>query len=189
MKKENRAMIFSAPSGAGKSTIVSHLMKKFPILGFSISATSRQPRENEVNGREYYFLSTDEFRKKIAENEFIEYEEVYEGYYYGTLKSEVERLWNEGKVIVFDIDVKGGLNLKKLYGNAALAVFIKPPSIEVLRERLLKRGSEDSESLERRIKKAEYELTFESQFDKVLVNDCLERCLKEAEQITEDFLS
>lgn len=182
-------MIFSAPSGAGKSTIVSHLMKKFPVLGFSISATSRQPRENEVNGREYYFLSTDEFRKKIAENEFIEYEEVYEGYYYGTLKSEVERLWNEGKVIVFDIDVKGGLNLKKLYGNTALAVFIKPPSIEVLRERLIKRGSEDSASLERRIKKAEYELTFESQFDKVLVNDSLERCLKEAELITEDFLS
>ncbi|HRR49987.1 MAG TPA: guanylate kinase [Bacteroidales bacterium] len=189
MKKENRAMIFSAPSGAGKSTIVSHLMKKFPVLGFSISATSRQPRENEVNGREYYFLSTEEFRKKIANNEFVEYEEVYKGYYYGTLKSEVERLWNEGKVIVFDIDVKGGLNLKKLYGDAALAVFIKPPSIEVLRERLVKRGSEDSASLERRIKKAEYELTFESQFDKVLVNDSLEQCLKEAEQITEEFLS
>ncbi|MEA5006243.1 MAG: guanylate kinase [Rikenellaceae bacterium] len=184
-----KVIIFSAPSGAGKSTIVSHLMNRFPVLGFSVSATSRAPRGAEINGKEYYFFTTEEFKDKIDNDEFIEYEEVYKGSYYGTLKSEIVRLWNNGKIIVFDIDVVGGVNLKNLFGESALSVFIKPPSLEVLRERLAGRGTEDNESVESRIKKAQYELTFENKFDKVLINDNLEDCLKEADKITEEFIS
>lgn len=184
-----KVIIFSAPSGAGKSTIVTYLMKRYPILGFSVSATSRAPRGAEVNGREYYFFTSEEFKTKIDNNEFIEYEEVYKGSYYGTLKSEIDRLWNNGKIIVFDIDVVGGVNLKNLFGDSALSVFIKPPSLEILRERLTGRGTEDIESVEKRVKKAQYELTFEDKFDKVLINDNLDACLKEAERITEEFIS
>ncbi len=184
-----KVMIFSAPSGAGKSTIVAHLMKRFPVLGFSVSATSRAPRGEESNGKEYYFFNTEEFKKKIANNEFIEYEEVYKGFYYGTLKSEIDKLWSQGKIILFDIDVVGGVNLKKLFGESALSVFIKPPSLEVLRERLTGRGTEDNESVERRLTKAQYELSFEDKFDVILINDKLEDCLGEAERITEEFIS
>ncbi len=184
-----KVIIFSAPSGAGKSTIVTHLMKRYPVLGFSVSATSRAPRGAEVNGKEYYFFTTEEFKKKIDNKEFVEYEEVYKGSYYGTLKSEIDRLWNNGKIIVFDIDVVGGVNLKNLFGESALSVFIKPPSLEILRERLTGRGTEDTESVEKRVKKAQYELTFEGKFDEVLINDNLEVCLKEAEIITEKFIS
>ncbi len=188
-KKENRVMIFSAPSGSGKTTVVRHLLKKYNSLGFSISATSRAPRGREQNGREYYFLSSDEFKNYIEQGKFVEYEEVYEGLFYGTMLSEVERIWNEGKVILFDIDVKGGVNLKQLYGDKALSVFIKAPSTEALRERLTKRGTDTPEAIEKRILKAQYELTFENQFDKVIVNDNLVNCLSEAERITESFLS
>lgn len=184
-----KVIIFSAPSGAGKSTVVTHLMKRYPVLGFSVSATSRAPRGAEVNGKEYYFFTTEEFKKKIDNKEFVEYEEVYKGSYYGTLKSEIDRLWNNGKIIVFDIDVVGGVNLKNLFGESALSVFIKPPSMEVLRDRLTARGTEDPESVEKRVKKAQYELTFEDKFDEVLINDHLDKCLKEAERITEKFIS
>jgi len=186
--KSRKVMIFSAPSGSGKSTIVRHLMDRYPMLGFSVSATSRQPRGEETDGKEYYFLSVDDFKKRIKNNEFVEYQEVYKGCYYGTLKSEVERLWNDGKTILFDIDVVGAVNLKKLYGDDALALFVKPPSIEVLRERLVNRGTESEDAIEKRVIKAEYELSFENQFDKILVNDKLEDCLEEARKITEEFL-
>lgn len=187
-KKENRVLIFSAPSGSGKSTIVKHLIGKYKNLDFSISATSRAPRGTEQNGKEYYFLTTDQFRQYINEDKFVEYEEVYDGLFYGTLRSEVERIWNEERIVLFDIDVKGGINLKKLYGDNALSVFIKAPSLEILRERLVKRGTDTPEAIEKRVIKAKYELSFETMFDKVIVNDILSDCLLEAERITESFL-
>lgn len=185
--KKNKVIIFSAPSGAGKSTVVKHLMKEFPNLGFSISATSRKPRGKEQHGREYYFLSPQEFVKKIENNEFVEYEEVYTNLHYGTLKSEVERIWAEGKIAIFDIDVKGGINLKKLYGNSALSIFIMPPSIEVLKERLLLRGTETPKSMELRLAKAAQEIEYSNQFDTTLINDNLEQCLLKAEEIVRKF--
>ncbi|MDD2584117.1 MAG: guanylate kinase [Bacteroidales bacterium] len=185
--KKNKVIIFSAPSGAGKSTVVKHLMKEFPNLGFSISATSRKPRGKEQHGREYYFLSPQEFVKKIENNEFVEYEEVYTNLHYGTLKSEVERIWAEGKIAIFDIDVKGGINLKKLYGNSALSIFIMPPSIEVLKERLLLRGTETPKSMELRLAKAAQEIKHSNQFDTTLINDNLEQCLLKAEEIVRKF--
>ncbi|MCK9305317.1 MAG: guanylate kinase [Bacteroidales bacterium] len=188
-KRESRVVIFSAPSGSGKSTIVKHLLGKYNNLGFSVSATSRAPRGSEQDGKEYYFLTPDLFRKYISEDKFVEYEEVYDGLFYGTLRSEVERIWNEGRVVLFDIDVKGGLNLKKLYGDNALSVFIKAPSLEILRERLVKRGTDTPEAIEKRVDKARYELSFEPGFDKVIVNDILSDCLLEAEKTTESFLS
>lgn len=181
-----KILIFSAPSGAGKSTVINYLLKKYPFLQFSVSATSRKPRGEEIHGREYFFLSADDFRHKIHNGEFVEYEEVYEGVFYGTLKSEVERIWSSGGVVVFDVDVVGGVNLKKIFGKNALSVFIQPPSIKVLRERLMSRGTDDAVSVEKRVSKAEVELTFRSKFDKVLVNDLLERCLGEAVQIIEE---
>jgi len=185
--KKNKVIILSAPSGAGKSTVVAHLMKTFPNLGFSISATSRKPRGEEQNGREYYFLSPELFIKKIEANEFIEYEEVYTNLHYGTLKSEVERIWNQDKIVVFDIDVKGGINLKKLYGNKALSIFIMPPSIDVLKERLLARGTETPESMELRLAKASQEIEYSNKFDTVLINDNLEQCLVKAQEIVDNF--
>lgn len=186
---EHRMLIFSAPSGAGKTTVVRHLLKKYPYMDFSISATSRLPRGEEINGREYFFLNKEEFKKKIDAGEFIEYEEVYPGFFYGTLKSEVERIWSKGNIIVFDIDVKGAVNLKRLYGKNALAVFVKSPSVEILRERLTARGTDTPEAIERRIAKAKEELSYEGYFDEVLTNKNLEKCLLEAEQLVEKFYS
>ncbi len=184
-----KALIFSAPSGSGKTTVVNHLLKVMEDkLAFSISATTRKPRPNEIDGREYYFLDTTAFQKKIDENAFVEYEMVYKGLYYGTLKSEVEKVWKQGKCVVFDVDVIGGLNLKKQFGNQALAVFLKPPSIEILMDRLTKRSTEVEHMLKERIAKAQHELSFEDKYDIVLVNDVLENTLQEAEQLVNQFL-
>ncbi len=182
-------IIVTAPSGAGKTTIVKHLLQVMPILSFSISATTREARPHETNGKEYYFISQDDFQKKIQHGKFIEYEEVYQNQYYGTLKSEVDRIWDEGKSVIFDIDVKGALNLKKLYGDNALSIFIKPPSFEILKERLKNRKTENKTSLDKRIERAKFELSFEDQFDAVLINDVLENSFKEAEKIVNSFLN
>ncbi|MCZ8214999.1 MAG: guanylate kinase [Cyclobacteriaceae bacterium] len=183
-----KALIFSAPSGSGKTTIVKHLLQNNTDLGFSISASTRDKRgRTEQHGKDYYFLSPEEFRQKIDANEFIEWEEVYEGNFYGTLKSEIERLWSEGKNVIFDVDVKGGLSLKKYFGDKALAVFVKVPSIEVLKERLKDRGTESEESLSRRLFKAKFEMGFEDKFDVVLVNEDREKSLAEAQKLYDDF--
>lgn len=179
-------LIFSAPSGSGKSTVVNYLLERYHFLEFSVSATSRGPRGNEQNGKEYFFLSVEEFRSKIESGDFIEYEEVYEGVYYGTLKSEVERIWARNGVVVFDVDVVGGVNLKKIFGKQALSVFIQPPSVKALKERLIARGTDDLVSIEKRVAKAEVELTFRSKFDIVLVNDNLEECLEESVKLIEN---
>ncbi|MBQ5783864.1 MAG: guanylate kinase, partial [Bacteroidales bacterium] len=168
-------------------TIVHHLLEKYIFLEFSISATSRAPRGKEENGKDYYFFTTEEFENKIKADHFVEYEEVYAGSYYGTLKSEVERIWAKGNIIVFDIDVKGGVNLKKLYGENAVAVFIQPPSVEELRNRLIGRGTDSPEAIERRVAKAEEELTYASKFDIVLINDKLDEAFLTAEKIVEEF--
>ena len=183
-----KVIIFSAPSGAGKSTVVGHLLKTFPFLEFSISATSRPPRGNEKDGIEYYFFSEQQFRDLISQNAFVEYEEVYPGSFYGTLRSEVERIWAKGHVILFDIDVKGGVNLKRIFGDNALSVFVRPPSIEELRRRLIGRGTDSPEAIERRVAKAEEELGYESMFDRILENDILEETLAEAEKIVRTFI-
>ncbi|EKB50056.1 guanylate kinase [Cecembia lonarensis] len=185
-----KAIIFSAPSGSGKTTIVKHLLGKFPNLGFSISASTRDKRgRTEQNGKDYYFLSPEEFKQKIDENEFIEWEEVYEGNFYGTLKEEIQRLWDNGKHVIFDVDVKGGLNLKRYFGDKALAIFVKVPSMEVLQERLKDRGTESEESLSRRLYKAKFEMTFADKFDAVIVNDNIQHSFEEAEQMVAAFLS
>ena len=187
---DNKVIIFSAPSGAGKSTIVGHLLGLYPELEFSISATSRAPRGQEKHGVEYYFFSADEFRKMIAEDKFVEYEEVYSGSFYGTLRSEVERIWAKGHAIVFDIDVQGGVNLKRIFGDQALSVFIQAPSVEVLRERLVGRGTDSEEAIERRVAKAASEMEFAAgKFDYVLINDDLQTALSEAEDTIARFLN
>lgn len=186
---DGKVVIFSAPSGAGKSTIVNHLLKKFPELEFSISATSRAPRGNEQDGREYYFFSAERFRQLIAEDKFVEHEEVYPGSFYGTLKSELERIWAKGHVIVFDIDVKGGVNVKRIFGDKAFSVFIQAPSVDVLRQRLIGRGTDSAEAIEKRVAKAASEMEFAAgKFDYVLVNDDLETALAEAEKIIGKFI-
>jgi guanylate kinase len=182
------ALIFSAPSGSGKTTIARHLLEKFPALAFSISATSRAPRGNEKDGVDYYFIPPALFREKIARGEFLEWEEVYAGNFYGTLKSEAGRVWEKGQALVCDVDVKGGLNIKKALGNQALAVFVQPPSMEVLRERLQNRGTESPEAMARRLQKAAEELAFAPQFDKIIVNDNLDRAQEEAEKLVAEFL-
>ena len=184
-----KLIIFSAPSGAGKSTIVHHILTCGFNMEFSVSATSRAPRGNEVHGVDYYYLTPEEFRSKIRKNEFLEYEEVYPDSFYGTLRSEVERITGQGKNVVFDIDVLGGINIKKQYDEQALALFIAPPSIEVLHQRLINRGTDTPEMIAKRIGKAEYELSFAPQFDKVVVNDDLEKAKKEAEKLIREFLS
>ena len=187
---KGKLIIFSAPSGSGKSTIVQYLMKEHPELRlvFSVSCTSRAPRGTERNGIDYFFLSPDEFRQKISKGEFLEYEEVYQDKFYGTLKSQVDSQANRGENIVFDVDVKGGCNIKKYYGNRALSVFIQPPSVEELRRRLLGRATDAPEVIEQRLSKAAYELTFADRFDKVIVNDDLAVAKAEAYQIVSDFL-
>ena len=182
-KKKGKLFIFSAPSGSGKTTVVRHLLNNFPDFEFSVSATSRPPRPNEKHGVDYFFLTPEEFKEKISNGEFLEWEEVYNGTYYGTLKSEIDRIRDNGKHIVFDVDVVGGVNIKKHYGNEAMAVFIKPPSLEELGKRLQLRSTETPETLRKRLEKAEWELGFASGFDTVLVNDKLDQALKEAEGI------
>lgn len=185
----NKVVIFSAPSGAGKSTIVNHLLGIHPELEFSISATSRAPRGQEQHGVEYYFYTADEFRRMIEEDKFVEHEEVYPGSFYGTLKSEVERIWAKGNTIIFDIDVQGGVNLKRIFGDQAFSVFIQAPSVEILRERLIGRGTDTAEAIEKRVAKAASELEFAAgKFDYTLVNDDLATALNEAERIIGDFL-
>lgn len=186
---EGKILIFSAPSGSGKSTLVNHLLSLGIPLGFSISATSRAPRGEEQHGKEYYFLSVEEFRRRVANDEFVEYEEVYDGCYYGTLKSELERVWNEGKCIVFDVDVVGGVNIKKMFGDKAMSIFVQPPSVEELRRRLEGRGTDSAEKIEQRLAKAEYELGFATQFDRVIVNDELQKAKCDVERVVRDFLS
>jgi guanylate kinase len=183
-----KAIIFSAPSGSGKTTIVKHLLNTNPDLGFSISASTRDRRgRTEAHGKDYYFLTPIEFKEKIDKNEFIEWEEVYEGNFYGTLKSEIERIWQSGKNVIFDVDVKGGLNLKKYFGDKALSIFVKVPSIEVLKHRLKDRGTESTESLSRRLFKANFEMSFQDQFDIVLINEDLNKSLIEAQRLYDNF--
>lgn len=183
-----KLIIFSAPSGSGKSTIIQYLLTQGLNLAFSISATSRAPRGTEKDGVEYYFLTPDEFRRRIAEGDFLEYEEVYTDKFYGTLKSEVERLTALGKNVIFDVDVVGGVNIKRFYGERALSIFIQPPSVEELRRRLVGRATDAPEVIESRLAKAEYEMSFASKFDRVIINDDLTTAENEALNIIQDFL-
>lgn len=186
---EGKLIIFSAPSGAGKTTIVRRLLADLPVLQFSVSATTRAARGEEQHGKDYYFLSKDDFLHKIANHEFVEFEEVYEGTFYGTLRAEIERIWAEGKQVIFDVDVVGGLHLKKKFGERALAVFVQPPSVEILAQRLTSRGTDSQESLQKRIAKAEQELAYAHQFDVVILNDDLEKACKEAFEKVSAFIS
>ena len=185
-----KLIIFSAPSGTGKSTIISWLMNNHPELNlaFSISCTSRAPRGTEQNGVEYFFLSAEEFRQRIGNDEFLEYEEVYEGRFYGTLKAQVERQWEAGQNVVFDVDVKGGVRIKEYYGDKAMSIFIQPPSIATLRQRLEGRGTDAPEVIDQRIARAEFELTFAEKFDHRIVNDQLEQAEADTLKIVEEFL-
>ena len=185
----NKVLIFSAPSGSGKSTIVNHILGLHPEIEFSVSATSRLPRGAEKDGVEYFFYSADVFRLLVRDDKFVEFEEVYPDRFYGTLKAEVNRIWARGHVIIFDVDVKGGVNLKKYFGDQALSVFIQAPSVEVLRERLVKRGTDSAEDIEKRVAKAAEEMTYAPKFDKVLVNDDLATAFAEAEKMVDTFLS
>lgn len=185
---KGKLIIFSAPSGAGKTTIVKHLLGKNLNLEFSVSVTSRPIRGNEVDGKDYYFVTADEFKRKVSNDEFLECEEVYPGIYYGTLKSEVEKIRQKGNHVIFDVDVVGGCNIKKFYGIDALSVFVQPPSLEELKNRLLSRCTDDAKMVATRIAKAKYEMTFARRFDVILINDKLEDALKEAEKIVRDFL-
>lgn len=187
-RKKGKLLIFSAPSGSGKTTIVRKLLEKDLDLEFSISACSRPARKNEEDGRDYYFFTQDDFIQKIKKGEFVEWEEVYKDHFYGTLRSEVERIRNKGKHVVFDIDVQGGLNLKKTYGEEALAIFIMPPSVEELEKRLKRRSTDDPEKIRLRILKAESELKYAELFDRIIYNTDLEKAEKEAEQMVLDFI-
>lgn len=187
--KLNKVVIFCAPSGSGKTTIVKHLLSVDNRLAFSVSACTRNKRANEEHGKDYYFLSHEEFKQRITNNEFLEYEEVYGGNFYGTLKSEVDRIWAMGKAVIFDVDVEGGLNIKKHFGDKALAVFVKPPSVEVLEQRLRYRSTETEETLRIRINKAVHELQYENKFEYVLLNENLEEALVVAENLITGFLT
>lgn len=184
-----KAIIFSAPSGAGKTTIVKHLLKHLPNLSFSISACSRQARANEVHAQDYYFLSIEEFKEGITNNRFLEWEEVYPNLFYGTLFEEVERIWNSGKTIIFDVDVQGGIALKKHFNDQALAVFVSPPSLLILEQRLRGRATESEQDLQKRLYKAEDELSFKSEFDEILINDNLDMACAKALKMTKCFLN
>lgn len=186
---DKKVVIFSAPSGAGKSTVINHCLELFPQFAFSVSATSRAPRGQEKDGVEYYFLSQEEFRRRIDADQFVEWEQVYSGSYYGTLKSEIERIWAQGRTIIFDVDVKGGWNLKKYFGDAALSVFIQAPSVEVLRQRLVSRGTDTPEAIEMRVAKAEEEIAFAAgKFDYTLINDDLQTAFRDIEAKLNAFL-
>lgn len=188
-KSENKILIITAPSGAGKTSITRHLLKKFPDqLGFSISAATRKPRSNERNGVDYYFMPLEEFNSKILENEFVEWEMVYEGKYYGTLKSELSRIWNENKVPLLDIDVQGAIHVKQHFPDTSLSIFIQPPSIEELRRRLESRATETAESLHTRMNKSSYEMSFSAHFNKLIVNDDLAEACNKAYEIVKEFL-
>ena len=189
MAKEGKLIIFSAPSGAGKTTIVHHLLGKMNTLEFSISATTREARGEEVDGKDYYFISKESFLHRIAKKEFVEFEEVYSGTFYGTLRKEIERIWAEGKTVIFDIDVEGGLHLKRKYDGQALAIFVQPPSLEVLKERLTGRGTDSEEKLKERFAKAEKELNYAPQFDIILKNYDLNTACAEAEDLVKNFLN
>lgn len=185
---QHKLILFCGPSGSGKTTIIHHLLKKFPMMRFSVSATTRLKRENETDGIDYHFLSPEEFRTKIANNEFLEWEEVYKDRYYGSLKSEVDRILNEGNVVLFDIDVVGGLNIRKNYGRQLLDVFVMPPSVDELHKRLVARATEDEESLRKRLDKAEEEMHAAFQFNHVIVNIDLQKAIQEAEDKVLAFL-
>ena len=186
---DGKVLIFSAPSGSGKSTVVGHILGKHPEMEFSVSATSRPPRGEEKDGVEYLFYSADIFRALVRDDKFVEYEEVYPDRFYGTLKSEVNRIWAKGHVIIFDVDVKGGVSLKKYFGDSALSVFIQAPSVEVLRDRLIKRATDPMEEIEKRVAKAAEEMEYAPKFDTILVNDDLETALREAEVLVDEFLA
>lgn len=183
-----KLIIISAPSGAGKTTIVKHLLGSGLNLGFSVSACSRPMREGEKDGKDYFFLSEDKFREHISRGNLLEWEEVYPGSFYGTLRSEVDRLLQAGQSVIFDVDVVGGLNIKRIYGDKALSIFVQPPSFEVLKQRLIARSTDNLQSLGKRIEKAEWELTFASRFDIILINDNLETALNKAVEMVSDFL-
>jgi len=183
-----KLLVISAPSGAGKTSIVHHLLKNMPELSFSVSACSREKRDNETHGKDYYFLGVEGFQNKIKEDAFLEWEEVYENQYYGTLKSEIERIWSEGKTVIFDVDVIGGLNIKKQYPKECLSLFIMPPSVDVLRERLSGRGSETDEKIEVRLAKAEEEIAKNQKFDKVILNDDFEIACEETQKVISNFI-
>lgn len=188
-KKYNKIILITAPSGSGKTSIVNHLMKKFPQLAFSVSATTRTPRKNEKNGVHYYFISEKEFREKIHNKEFLEWEMVYEGKYYGTLKSDIERIWKENKVPVLDIDVQGAIHVQQQYPVNTIAIFIQAPSAEELKRRLKHRGSESDESLQARLDKSSYEMTFKKHFENIITNENFQTACKETDKIVSDFLN
>ena len=183
-----KLIVISAPSGAGKTSIVHHLLKNMDELSFSVSACSREKRENEIDGKDYHFLGVKGFQKKIKEDSFLEWEQVYENQYYGTLKSEIERIWGEGKTVIFDVDVVGGLNIKKQYPKECLSIFIMPPSVDVLRERLSGRGSESEEKIEIRLDKAEEEIAENQEFDTVILNDDFEIACQETQEVITNFI-
>ena len=185
----NKILIITAPSGAGKTSITKYLMKKFPVLTFSVSAATRQARGTEKNGVDYYFISGEDFKQKIQNNEFVEWEMVYEGKYYGTLKAELQRIWQEGKIPVLDIDVKGAIHVQQQFNEGTLSLFIEPPSVNVLKMRLEGRGTESQESLAARVNKASYELSFKEHFDKTVINAELDTACKDAEKIVDEFLN
>lgn len=187
-KKYNKIILVTAPSGAGKTSIIRYLMKKFPQMAFSVSATTRQPRENEKDGEDYYFISEKDFKEKIHHKEFLEWEMVYEGKYYGTLKDEIERIWAKNKVPVLDIDVQGAIHVQQQYPVNTFSVFIQPPSVQELKSRLLRRGSETKESLLARVNKSAFEMTFKSYFENVVINNDFDEACKQAEKIVATFL-
>ena len=183
-----KLIVISAPSGAGKTSIVHYLLKNIPELDFSVSACSREKRENETDGEDYYFLGVEGFKNKISENAFLEWEQVYKNQYYGTLSSEIERIWSEGNSVIFDVDVVGGLNIKKQYPEECLSIFIMPPSLEVLQERLIARGSESEESLQKRLDKAEEEIAKKQEFDSIILNDNLDIACKKTMEVIRNFI-
>ena len=188
MTASNRLIVFSAPSGAGKTTLVKYILSKFNEIEFSISATSRKPRGNEKNGLDYYFLSDLEFKKRINNKEFVEYEEVYGGIFYGTLKSELKRIWENNKIVIFDIDVVGGVNIKEMFHKETLSIFVMPPSLEILEKRLIDRGDISKDQIETRIKKAEDELDYASKFDNIIINSDLDKSKKIAFSLIKEFI-